>query len=201
MSKNNLINQPIGKILEEAGLINSGQIHVALVEQSIYSHLKLGEILALHGWIDQQTADFFGHKIKELIVNDHKKQIGNYFFEAGLLKENDIKAILDEQKKLGVKFGSLAVLRGCITQDTLKFFLKYFASDAKNTNDIQYRDKTTMNLKRTIASENSAKITHPTNSQKQTVNNNNDLTIYERITINSYEELEAEGLEDIIWKG
>lgn len=196
MLKEVLIGKPIGEILEEAGLINSGQIHVALIEQSIYSHLRLGEILALHGWIDQQTADFFGEKFKLLVYSNHKKQIGNYFLEAGLLKEKDIIIILDEQKKLGIKFGSLAVLKGCINQETLTFFLKYFASENQDSHPVQYKDKTTMNSKRMTMTETSQKITHPTNPQRD----NDDSTIHEKITINSYEDLESEGLDDIIWK-
>jgi hypothetical protein len=196
MSKEILIGKPIGEILEEAGLINSGQIHVALIEQSMYSHLKLGEILALHGWIDQQTADFFGERFKLLVHSNHKKQIGEYFFEAGLLEEKDIIIILDEQKKLGIKFGSLAVLKGCINQETLTFFLKYFASENQDSHPVQYKDKTTMNSKRITMTEISEKITHPTNSQRD----NNDLTIHEKTTINSYEEVESEDLKDIIWK-
>ena len=30
---------------------------------------------------------------------------------------------------MGVKFGSLAVLKGCIKQETLEFFLKYFVEN------------------------------------------------------------------------
>lgn len=201
MSKENLISKPIGEILEEAGLINSGQIHVALIEQSIYSHLKLGEILALHGWIDQQTADFFGENFK-LLINDHqKKQIGNYFFEAGLLRQKDINSILDEQQKLGIKFGSLAVLKGYIKQETLTFFLTYFAPETVNTTAIQYHDKTTMNSRRMTTTKNDDKITVSNDFQPKNYDTYSDLTIHAKTTINSDEDLKAKGLEDIVWKG
>lgn len=191
MSKHSFINKPIGQILEEAGLINSGQVHVALIEQSIYSHLKLGEILALHGWIDQQTADFFGNKIKELIADDQKKQIGNYFFEAGLIKENDIQAILDEQKKLGVKFGSLAVLRGCITQDTLRFFLKYFAPDATYGNEIQYQNIIIRNSNKTTIPQNIEKVCITSDLPDQNCDGNSNVSISEETIVHNYENIEV----------
>ncbi|NCO75399.1 MAG: hypothetical protein GW795_13020 [Cyanobacteria bacterium] len=196
MSKHILIKKPVGEILEEAGLINSGQIHVALIEQSIYTHLKLGEILALHGWIDQQTADFFAEKIKQLACDDKKQRMGYYFIEAGLLKEKDIKAILDEQEQLGIKFGSLAVLKGYIKQETLTFFLTHFAPEGIDTNAIQYLDKTTINSKRATIVENHEKTILSTQSQVTTHNSYYDLTIHEKIT------MDEEDLKDeIIWKG
>jgi hypothetical protein len=126
MGKDTLIIKPIGEILREAGLIHSGQVQVALMEQAVHDNLKLGEILALHGWISPLTADFFGDKFKTLVKENQRKQIGNYFLQAGLLTENEINVILNEQKKGGVKFGSLAVLKGFIKEETLTFFLKYF---------------------------------------------------------------------------
>jgi hypothetical protein len=201
MSQHILIHKPVGEILEEAGLINIGQIQVALIEQSIYSHLRLGEILALHGWIDQQTADFFGEKIRELACDSNRQLMGYYFCQAGLLKEKDIKAILDEQQKLGVKFGSLAVLKGYIKQETLTFFLTHFAPESITTNPIQYQDKVTMNSRRMAMAENNQKITHPNDSQRKTYHSNYDSTIDEKTTINSDEDLKAKDLDDIVWKG
>ncbi len=136
-----LEQRPIGEILKEAGLINEGQIQVALTEQHIYTDLRLGEILVLHGWLEQETADFFGEKIKSLVVKKELKKIGDYFYEAGLLSKKDLESILEEQRKLGVKFGSVAVLKGCIKQETLEFFLKYFASEKPGETDFSYKDK------------------------------------------------------------
>ena len=134
--KSDLIKKPVGKILKEAGLINEGQLQVALIEQSIYTNLKLGEILALHGWVKQETADFFAEQMRYLIEHNIQVKIGNYFRQAGLLSQQDIDDILSEQKELGVKFGSLAVLRGCLKQETLEFFLKYFALETKKSRSL-----------------------------------------------------------------
>lgn len=51
-------NQPIGQILKQAGLLNEGQIQVALMDQS-YSGLLFGEILVARGWIKPETITFF----------------------------------------------------------------------------------------------------------------------------------------------
>ena len=136
----NLMNQPLGKILYEARLVHQSQIDVALMEQEKYSNLKLGEILAFHGWLKQETADFFADKIKDLAQEDSHLMLGNYLYQAGLLSQEDIVEILQEQKKLGVKFGALAVMRGFMKQETLDFFLKYFAPKDKSKTDFQYKD-------------------------------------------------------------
>jgi hypothetical protein len=50
--------KPIGTILQEADLITPPQLEVALRDQAYYEDMRLGEILALRGWIRQDTADF-----------------------------------------------------------------------------------------------------------------------------------------------
>lgn len=137
----NLVTKPIGEILEEAGLINQAKIQVALAEQNIYNDLKLGEILVLHGWLNERTANFFGEEIKSSITQQAKKQIGQYFYDAGLISKEDLQAILNEQKKLGIKFGSVAVMRGCVQQKTLDFFLKYFCSEDDRKTNFSYRNQ------------------------------------------------------------
>ncbi|MGD1918815.1 MAG: hypothetical protein ACFCAD_07950 [Pleurocapsa sp.] len=56
MEEQNTVKKPIGQILIEAGLISINQIEVALQEQK-YNDLRIGEILVLHGWIQQHTVD------------------------------------------------------------------------------------------------------------------------------------------------
>jgi hypothetical protein len=51
-------NQPIGQVLKQAGLLNEGQIQVALMDQSC-SGLLFGEILVARGWIKPETITFF----------------------------------------------------------------------------------------------------------------------------------------------
>ena len=121
-------NKPLGEILVEAGIVSLAQIEIALQEQS-QSNLKIGEILALHGWIKQETADFFGEKWSQLIENEQKQPLIYYFKEASLLDEQQINALLKEQKKLQqqqqkkIRFHHLAVKKGYLKQITVDYFL------------------------------------------------------------------------------
>jgi hypothetical protein len=83
----------------------------------------LGEILALRGWIEQKTADFFADRWWKLKSQSETYPLGYYLNEAGLLSESEITKILEEQPRLWMKFGSIAVLQGLIPQATLDFFL------------------------------------------------------------------------------
>ncbi len=122
MKEQNTDKQPIGQILIEAGLISINQIEVALQEQK-YTDLRIGEILVLHGWIPQQTVDFFVEqwpKVHQL----PKKPLAYYFQEAGLLDIEQINTILklQEQRYDRVRFHRLVVEEGYLKQITVDFF-------------------------------------------------------------------------------
>ncbi len=52
----------LGELLQLADLVSPLQIELALQEQIYQSpELKIGEILALRGWLKPETADFFAH--------------------------------------------------------------------------------------------------------------------------------------------
>ena len=140
MEENTIETQPLGEILQEAALISSGQVEVALMEQSNYHQLRIGEILALHGWIAEKTVNFFADTFPRLIKNPLRKKIGDYLCEAGLLNENQVQDIIKEQFKSGVKFGSLAVIKGFIKQETLDFFLQYFFPGQMGKTALPYLD-------------------------------------------------------------
>lgn len=117
-------SQKIGELLVEAGLISSSQIKVALKEQQANPDLLLGEILAHHGWIEPKTVDFFvsdWHKLSSEATR--RRKLGYYLRQAALLQEADVRAILEEQKQTGVRFGTIAVLQGHLKLTTLDFFL------------------------------------------------------------------------------
>ena len=119
-------NKPLGETLMEAGLISASQIAIALNEQEEYK-MKIGEIFALHNWIDQQTADFFVEKLPYLIKEPQKEPLAYYFKEAGLLTNEQIKNIIKLQKikKQKVRFHRLAVEQGYLKQLTVDFFLAH----------------------------------------------------------------------------
>lgn len=116
--------KPIGEILQEAGLITSPQLELALRDQNYYHDMLLGEILALRGWIKQDTADFFVKEWTKLVNQRINHPLGFYLQKAGLLTEQDIRAILAEQNKHSLRFGDMAVKKGLIKPNTVNFFLQ-----------------------------------------------------------------------------
>ena len=113
----------LGQTLKNAGLISFSQIQVALTDGEYNQHLLFGEILALRGWVKQQTADFFADEWQPLVEENEKYPLGYYLVKAGLLTGEQTYQILEEQKQLWIKFGSIAIIKGYITQETLDFFL------------------------------------------------------------------------------
>jgi hypothetical protein len=123
---------PLGNILQEADLISASQVEVALNDQNSYQELRIGEILALRGWLKQQTADFFAQHWSELIQRKRQLPIGYYLKAAGLLNEEQINLLLAEQEQIGLRFGALAVLKGWIKPATLEFFLKHLYPERRS---------------------------------------------------------------------
>jgi hypothetical protein len=117
--------KPIGEILQEADLISPAQIEVVLRDQTIYQDMRVGEILALRGWLKPETADFFVDKWPSLLRQQDKQPLGFYLQEAGLLDNQQIKEILGLQKQEGhwVRFGKIAVVKGLVSKKTIDFFL------------------------------------------------------------------------------
>ena len=116
--------KPIGEILQEADLITAPQLEVALRDRVYNRDLRLGEILALRGWIKQDTADFFAEEWFKLIDRRTEHPIGFYLKQAGLLEEKDIQEILTQQSKHSLRFGDTAVKQGLIKPNTVNFFLQ-----------------------------------------------------------------------------
>ncbi len=131
--------KPLGAILRQAGLVSSARIETALQEQTQYQDMKIGEILALRGWIKQETADFFVQKWPTLVTQQRKQRkqpLGYYLKEAALLDEDQISTLISEQQQKSpwIRFGALAVFKGWLKLTTVDFFLEYlfpeFASDS-----------------------------------------------------------------------
>ncbi|MGL6344538.1 MAG: hypothetical protein ACRC80_35985, partial [Waterburya sp.] len=112
-------NQLLGEILEQAGLVSDEQIQIALAERREIHHLRVGEIMALRGWINQRTADFFADEWCNLVNQTEKQLLGYYLEQSGLLTKQQINSILEEQQKIWVKFGAIAVLQGRLTKETV----------------------------------------------------------------------------------
>jgi mannitol/fructose-specific phosphotransferase system IIA component len=68
----------LGAYLVEAGLVSPAQIQVALNDQEI-TGLRLGEIVAAHGWVKQQTIEFVMNRVvlpERQAVNTQDSQVG-----------------------------------------------------------------------------------------------------------------------------
>ncbi len=131
--------KPLGKVMQQAGLLSTAQIDVALRDQQQYPELRVGEICSLHGWIEQQTADFFADSWSKIILRPSKYPLGYYLRQAALLNERQISIILAEQKKLQVwqRFGELACDKKWLKRTTLHFFLKYLSYSAPSSPFLQ----------------------------------------------------------------
>jgi len=132
-------SQPLGEILIEAGLVSLDQIEFALYEQA-NKDLKIGQILAHHKWIKQETADFFVEQWPQILKGQEKKPLVYYFKLAGLLSQSQIDTVLQKQQQKSSRprrFHKLVVQLGYLEQTTVDFFLaKLFSSNkAKNSQE------------------------------------------------------------------
>ena len=157
--------KPIGEILKEADLITRPQLEVALRDQTYYEDMRLGEILALRGWIKQDTADFFVQEWFKLTSKRIEHPIGFYLNRAGLLSESDIQAILVEQHKYSLRFGDTAIKQGLLKPNTVNFFLQnLFPSQLHNSHREVEQQQTNRITKDDItywATLSSEKLSHP----------------------------------------
>ena len=119
-------NKPLGQILIEAGIVPVSQVELALQEQQ-HSGLKVGEILVLHGWIEQEVVDFFEYRWSGLVQKKNKKSLAYYLQEAKLLSSEQVNNIvkLQKQQPERIRFHRLAVQEGYIKQITIDFFLSH----------------------------------------------------------------------------
>jgi len=113
---------PLGTLLQQADLVSASQIEIALQDQKQYQY-RIGEILALHGWLKQETADFFAQEWLKLLQQPDKQRLGEYLLSAGLLDRGQVQNILFLQRKTSIRFGALAVLKSWVKPTTLNFFL------------------------------------------------------------------------------
>ncbi|MGK7919402.1 MAG: hypothetical protein AB4080_05275 [Trichodesmium sp.] len=122
-SQQEQIAEPIGKVLQKAGLITNSQVEEILEYQSSNSHLKFGEIAAMWRIIKQETVDFFVELFPQLITDNQKRPVGEYLKLANLLNEEQIYSILVEQNQTNLRFGEVAVQKGWLRQETIDFVL------------------------------------------------------------------------------
>ena len=111
----------LGVLLQDAHLISDFQIQIALIDKQAYG-MRLGDVLVIHGWLKQQTLDFFIHQWNYLGENGQECSVEHCLESAGLLSEHQIRLIKQEQSRKSQDFGRIAVQQGWLRQNTLDFF-------------------------------------------------------------------------------
>ncbi|MDJ0691930.1 MAG: hypothetical protein QNJ41_25950 [Xenococcaceae cyanobacterium MO_188.B32] len=124
----NVVVKPLGRVLEQAGLISNFQIHTALKIQSHNHQVKFGTILVKQGILKQKTVDFFAEQWPQLLQQQKTQPLGYYFQEAALLDPQQLEALLKEQQQIEMLLGELAVEKGLLRIKTLNFFLEHLVN-------------------------------------------------------------------------
>lgn len=132
MIPTNYVPKRIGERLIEANLLTPAQVQVALYDQQQFATMRLGEIVVFRGWLNQQTTDFFAEQWINICSQAERQTLGEYLCAAGLMDENCIDKIIEEQYRNGYRFGANAVLLGFIDQKTLNYFLENLFPERKN---------------------------------------------------------------------
>ena len=128
----NVVNKPLGKVLEQAGLISDLHIRAALDIQSKNNQVKFGKILVSQGIVKQKTVDFFADQFPKLLQQSETQPLGYYLQEASLINSEQIEILLEEQKQTKLFLGELIIEKGWLTKKTINFFLKYLVLNKKS---------------------------------------------------------------------
>ncbi len=124
---NNIINQKLlGVLLQDAHLISDFQIQIALIDQQAYG-MRLGDVLVLHGWLKQQTIDFFINQWNNLMQHRRQYSLEDCLKDAGLLTEQQIELIHKEQARTKRSFENIAIQKRWIKPQTIDFFQSVLA--------------------------------------------------------------------------
>lgn len=127
---NNAINQKLlGVLLQDAHLISDYQIQIALIDQQAYG-MRLGDVLVLHGWLKQQTIDFFINQWNHLRQHRWDYSLEDCLAAAGLLTEQQIELIRKEQARTKRSFKNIAVQKRWVKPQTINFFQSALTQDS-----------------------------------------------------------------------
>ncbi|WP_084668863.1 WecB/TagA/CpsF family glycosyltransferase [Spirulina major] len=115
--------QPIGELLQKAGLLTAEQVQEILADKERYPNLQFGQILAQRGWLKPETVDFLIEHLPQLPVEDIRQPIGMYLKLAGLLDDEQVQEILEAQNQEGLRFGEIAAQKGWLKQETVDWIV------------------------------------------------------------------------------
>jgi hypothetical protein len=111
----------LGVVLQDAHLISDFQIQIALIDQQAYG-MRLGDVLVLHGWLQQETLDFFVFQWNYLLRNHEDFSLEDCVQSAGLLSEQQIQFIRQEQVRTNQSFRCIVLQQRLLKKQTLDFF-------------------------------------------------------------------------------
>lgn len=114
----------IGHILLEAGLLTHEQIGIILKYKQEHPDLLFGEIVVKQGWLKQETIDFFAQHLSQIQRHKQKDPIGQYLKQAGLIDDEKIEQILQQQEASQLRFGEIAAAKGWVKQKTTNFIIE-----------------------------------------------------------------------------
>ena len=122
---------PLNLTLLQAGLLSQEQLRIISQSQLQNCHQRFEEIVVMKGWLKQETIDFFAN-FPEIRKRHRQKTIGQWCQLAALLDEKQIAVILNEQEKLGLKFGEIALRKGWLKLQTLDFLAEALSYNKQN---------------------------------------------------------------------
>ncbi|MEM8717140.1 MAG: hypothetical protein AAGE92_15440, partial [Cyanobacteria bacterium P01_G01_bin.4] len=75
----NIAELKIGELLVTAGLLSEARVQVALLDKNMSDgQYRTGEILAMRGWVQQETTDFFVDVLPKLATTQSRLPLGEY---------------------------------------------------------------------------------------------------------------------------
>lgn len=127
-----LTGLPLGQVLERAGLITQQQLQLVLETQSPIPGENIQNTLVQQEWVDREIVDFFATRFPKLVLEQHPYSPSYYFKAAGLLDDDRILSILEEQWHTGSSFEEIAIRHGWIREEIANYLSLYFGGDRRH---------------------------------------------------------------------
>ncbi|NJK61587.1 MAG: hypothetical protein HC921_01880 [Synechococcaceae cyanobacterium SM2_3_1] len=126
---------PIGRVLQQAGLVSLEQIKAARSDQE-QSWRPLGEILAETGVIQKQTVDFFVNDWPKIQSGVKRAKLEQCLLDAGLITPEQWEDSVKEKQQSGLGIESIFILKGWVNETTINFFREHLAAASLLANQI-----------------------------------------------------------------
>ncbi len=136
---------PIGRVLQQAGLVSPEQIKAARSDQE-QSWRPLGEILAERGFIQKKTVDFFVNDWPTIQRGLKRPQLEQCLLAAGLITQDQLEVSFQEKEQSGLGIESIFILKGWVNETTINFFREHLAAAplvAETVSDVPLREEIT----------------------------------------------------------